>query len=744
MGTLGPTATTADASSFANFKTWAGNGTFGINTALTNFGWTRTVDPNQINWAASPSAAPASGTTYPLSNQPGATFNGGVDRPSYKVNCRGTWVSGTTYNLNDVVTSPTTGASYILARNFFVTNVSVSGGIATITAANNLAAGGGDVVSFPLMTNATFLIGHTATVISATGTNFTCDLRSFIGAQQQYISTGEGGLVSVVVTSATDPSSDTTNYQVYHYEIWQSNDSQSFNVTNVARSAGGVATFTCSNRFKSGFNVVVSGLTNVPTLNGTWCVLNATPTAFTVQTGGGLISSTADSGTAVYTFVPMLMKLEYYGNTQVYSTGPWIRISFGIGGTDGLGNLIGNNVGSTNMPFNQTSGFLYNDLRFSNANAVTGGNQTSTIWQCAASGASPTGTNTVANGGRFGISLFYNRNTDFLGNNGTIMWIMERAYNDSGFAIDDYFTYIVGCLGNAGVFNQNTVEIQQRSILKPNPLAAPVNVSVVSNVVAISYVPTNISSFQFATGAFIYVSNFQNASFLNDQFLQVTSASLSLTSVATSVGSTAVYTGTITNGASNFYAGLSIKVTGFAGGNNNGTFTCTASTATTITLSNAAATAETPGTPATATGNFFIAAFTNANYGPNVEFGTLKQSISGTLSTPIAGTGLVCYSDPRANTPYTSLGSLVFNFNIPMLPVFPLPGFVGNPMTIGGSTKLNDLPTHDQIFPVILYGTTLHYNSLQGNSLTDPYSAFGGANGTQGNPRTNGFYLRWD
>jgi hypothetical protein len=68
---------------------------------------------------------------------------------------------------------------------------------------------------------------------------------------------------------------------------------------------------------------------------------------------------------------------------------------------------------------------------------------------------------------------------------------------------------------------------------------------------------------------------------------------LALTSVANSSGSTAVYTGTITGGASNALAGLFFGVGGFSHAVNNGTFVATASTGATITLRNANAIAET-------------------------------------------------------------------------------------------------------------------------------------------------------
>jgi Putative Ig domain len=66
-----------------------------------------------------------------------------------------------------------------------------------------------------------------------------------------------------------------------------------------------------------------------------------------------------------------------------------------------------------------------------------------------------------------------------------------------------------------------------------------------------------------------------------------------LTSVASSVGGTAVYTGTIVGGASNAFAGFSFTVSGFTNGGNNGYFACTASSATTLTLVNANAVVET-------------------------------------------------------------------------------------------------------------------------------------------------------
>lgn len=70
--------------------------------------------------------------------------------------------------------------------------------------------------------------------------------------------------------------------------------------------------------------------------------------------------------------------------------------------------------------------------------------------------------------------------------------------------------------------------------------------------------------------------------------------SLAIASVASSVGTTAVYTGTFPLGGSNAYAGMIFQVAGFVTNTgNNGNFICTASSTTTLTLQNSVAVAET-------------------------------------------------------------------------------------------------------------------------------------------------------
>ncbi len=72
------------------------------------------------------------------------------------------------------------------------------------------------------------------------------------------------------------------------------------------------------------------------------------------------------------------------------------------------------------------------------------------------------------------------------------------------------------------------------------------------------------------------------------------SGSLAVTSADNASAGTTVYHGTFPGGGSNGFAGLIFLIAGFATNlGNNGTYTCTASTATTLTLSNTAGVSET-------------------------------------------------------------------------------------------------------------------------------------------------------
>ncbi len=81
-----------------------------------------------------------------------------------------------------------------------------------------------------------------------------------------------------------------------------------------------------------------------------------------------------------------------------------------------------------------------------------------------------------------------------------------------------------------------------------------------------------------------------------------------LTAAASASGGTTVYTGTITGGGSNAFAGRSFTIAGFVTAANNGTFIATASSATTLTLENAVGAAETHA--GTATDTQLVTAYT--------------------------------------------------------------------------------------------------------------------------------------
>ncbi|HMD16342.1 MAG TPA: hypothetical protein VKH18_06715 [Terriglobales bacterium] len=154
------------------------------------------------------------------------------------------------------------------------------------------------------------------------------------------------------------------------------------------------------------------------------------------------------------------------------------------------------------------------------------------------------------------------------------------------------------------------------------------------------------------------------------QVIVNTAQSLTLTKVATSVGATAVYTGAITGGAGNAYAGFVFVVTGFTTLNNAGTFFCTASTATTLTLLNSAAVAQTHAGNAASTAAYTtylststaatwvgvttaITGFTNAGNNVTVTPGTLLDP----------GYGFAVATGSQVNE--THAGTITFEYEAP-------------------------------------------------------------------------------
>lgn len=109
---------------------------------------------------------------------------------------------------------------------------------------------------------------------------------------------------------------------------------------------------------------------------------------------------------------------------------------------------------------------------------------------------------------------------------------------------------------------------------------------------------TVIAQGGFATPPFTvsaaYTATSKDVAILANGTFTVTLApfSFTLTSVTSGVG-IGTYTGTITGGGSNAYAGATFTIAGFTTGLNNGLFICTASTATTLVLKNLNAATET-------------------------------------------------------------------------------------------------------------------------------------------------------
>lgn len=105
-----------------------------------------------------------------------------------------------------------------------------------------------------------------------------------------------------------------------------------------------------------------------------------------------------------------------------------------------------------------------------------------------------------------------------------------------------------------------------------------------------------------------------DGSFWDWKNLRMPSTVFALNSVATHSGATTVYTGTITGGGSNAFAGFYFVVVGFSTAANNGTFVCTASSATTLTLSNGAGAAETKSATAALRNTIILTAPANAAF----------------------------------------------------------------------------------------------------------------------------------
>ncbi len=161
--------------------------------------------------------------------------------------------------------------------------------------------------------------------------------------------------------------------------------------------------------------------------------------------------------------------------------------------------------------------------------------------------------------------------------------------------------------------------------------------------------------------------------------------------VATSLSS--IYTGTITNGANNAYAGLIFKITGLLNNSNNGTFLCTASTALTLTLTNPIGQTETdPGNAITSGAVYWDEQNGSAQLLFAKSPGAGQTYFQGSGGILYMGDGVDTrkYTPLNPNAPYSVPGSIVTVGGIaasaytsyPANPLYPLAGTPGQGVSV--------------------------------------------------------------
>jgi hypothetical protein len=127
-----------------------------------------------------------------------------------------------------------------------------------------------------------------------------------------------------------------------------------------------------------------------------------------------------------------------------------------------------------------------------------------------------------------------------------------------------------------------------------------------------------------------------------------------LTAAGTASAGHTAYTGTFSDGAANALVGQVFTIAGFVAHTaNNGTFLCTASTATVLTLANAAGVAETQG--ATATSQSTIYAGTITGGGSNA-FAGATFTITGFVTHTSNNGSFVCTSSSASQLILTNVG----------------------------------------------------------------------------------------
>lgn len=143
------------------------------------------------------------------------------------------------------------------------------------------------------------------------------------------------------------------------------------------------------------------------------------------------------------------------------------------------------------------------------------------------------------------------------------------------------------------LFGGRNVELTNRLTLQRRPGMVPFRTSPGEGA-SYATAPDRAFSFQLSDGTIRVIIDTED------------SGLLAITSCANASAGTTVYTGTFPGGASNGYIGLTFVVAGFVtNSQNNGTFTCTASTLTTLTLNNPNGVAETHAATADTAGGVY-------------------------------------------------------------------------------------------------------------------------------------------
>jgi hypothetical protein len=253
----------------------------------------------------------------------------------------------------------------------------------------------------------------------------------------------------------------------------------------------------------------------------------------------------------------------------------------------------------------------------------------------------------------------------------------------------------------AGVESLRTGQVLIGSIL--NAQATITGVSTVGNLLTV------IGANNFKVNDTVTLSGLTTAPEFNGQTLQIIAVSsqwfqastvpqggpygttFTLTSVAASVGNDAIYTGVITGGGGNVFAGDMVTILGFSNPQNNGTLNVVGSTPTTLTVVNSEAVSESaPATGTLAASETGLATATNDGQ----TYETLISLVNGI----IIGT----WNSSKLINQFVNTGEILFQPNseytgYPLAPVLATPiatvTLTGTTVALGWSQQRPDLVT---------------------------------------------------